>query len=733
MSWVTILWSMFASACLTLAAIHYIVWFRRRTEWANLAFSVMAVSTAFMAVSELWMMQSGTPGQFATALRWAHVPVFTVTVAIVIFTRLRLRAGRAWLAWTICLLRALALILNFLVGPNLNYREIIGLRPIAFLGEFVSIVEGVPNPLMLCGQLVTALLVLFLADAAACTWRRGDKRAAFTVGGSMLFFVVAAFVHSVLVFWNIIAAPLMNSVFYTGVVAIMGYEVTRDVLRAGKLANDLVESEARYRNIFEGAIEGIYRVSFEGRVLYANPALAKILGYDSAEDVIWSIADTGHQIWANPEECSNLIQQAEKGEMVRGHECQFRRKDGSLIWVSLKSSPIRGRDRQILYFDGFVEDIDERKRAHEMLKKSERFLAETARIGKVGGWEVELDTGNLMWTKETYAIHEVDPDYELSVEKGLNFYAPACKPIIEQVVHNSIEHGEAYDLELEIITAKGHRREIRTIGRADFDRRRIYGFIQDISERKRHELEMTELRHELSHLTRFLTVNEISSSLAHEMNQPLGAILNNAEAARILLFQPRDGQESISEIIDDIIRDVKRAGEVVRKVRSVLIRGNVRFESLSINSLIDESLQILRNNFVLNDITLRLDLMPDLAFIKGDRIRLQQVLLNLVMNALDAMKESPLRILTIRTAMNDPDLVIVSISDSGPGIPEASQPKLFDQFFTTKKDGLGLGLPICQSIVREHGGDIGGTNNPGGGATFSFSLKAWREESAVTC
>ena len=133
------------------------------------------------------MMRSGTPGQFATALRWAHVPVFTAIVAIVIFTRLRLRAGRAWLAWTICLLRALALILNFLVGPNLNYREIISLRPIAFLGEFVFIAEGVPNPLMLCGQLGTALLVLFLADAAACTWRRGDKGAAFTVGGSMLF------------------------------------------------------------------------------------------------------------------------------------------------------------------------------------------------------------------------------------------------------------------------------------------------------------------------------------------------------------------------------------------------------------------------------------------------------------------------------------------------------------------------------------------------------------------
>ncbi len=729
MSWVNILWSMFASACLTLAAIHFVVWLRERTAWASLAFSLMAVSTAFMAGSELWMMRSGTPEQFATALRWAHVPVFTAIVAIVIFMRLRLQAQRTWLAWTLCLLRALALILNFLVAPNLNYREITGLWHMPFLGESVSIAEGVPNPLMLCAQLSTALLVLFIADTAACAWRRGDKRSAVTVGGSVLFFVLASLIHSALVFWQIIAAPVMNSIFYTGVVAIMGYEVTRDVLRAGQLAKDLLESEARYRNIFEGALEGIYRVSFDGKVLYANPALARILGYDSAEDVMRSITDTRRQVWANPEERPYLIGQIEKGELVRGHECQFRRKDGTLVWVSLKTSPVRGRDEQVLYFDGFVEDIDERLRAQEVLKKSARFLAETARIGKVGGWEVDLNTGKMIWTEETYSIHEVDSAYEPSVEKGIDFYTPACKSVIEKAVRQAVEHGESFDLELELITAKGNHRQVRTIGVADFDGRRIYGFIQDISALKQKEREMAELRLELNHLARVLTVNEISASLAHEMNQPLGAILNNAEAARILLSQTRDNQESIPEIIDDIIQDARRAGEVVRKVRSVLTKGDAQFEDLSINSLIDESLQILRNNFVLNDVTLRLDLMPDRALVKGDRIRLQQVLLNLVTNALDAMKESPFRILTIQTTMNGPDLVTVCISDTGPGIPAASQSKLFDQFFTTKKDGLGFGLPICQSIIREHGGHIRGDNNPGEGATFSFSLKAWREES----
>ncbi len=322
----------------------------------------------------------------------------------------------------------------------------------------------------------------------------------------------------------------------------------------------------------------------------------------------------------------------------------------------------------------------------------------------------------------------MDPSYDPTVEKGISFFAPACRPIIEQAVRRAIEHGAPYELELEIVTAKGHHRNVRTIGRADLVHRRIYGFIQDISERKKDERDRIELRQELAHLGRVMAMSELSTSLAHEINQPLGAILNNAEAAKILLSQAQAKQEAIPEIIDDIIQDAKRAGDVIRKVRSVVKKMDAQFEPLRVNPLIDDALALVQNSLTMSNVTLRPDLEPDLADIWGDRVRLQQVLVNLVTNAVDAMKETPSRILTVRSSMDGPDMVTVSVSDSGPGLAEDRRERVFEPFVTTKKDGLGLGLSICRSIIEEHGGRIWADNNPGGGAAFSFSLKAWREK-----
>jgi PAS domain S-box-containing protein len=505
-------------------------------------------------------------------------------------------------------------------------------------------------------------------------------------------------------------------------------QVLANALARKRADQAMAKSEARYRHMFEEAIVGFYQISPEGNVLAANQALVDMLGYESLEADVPTIRDLGLQIWANSENRLHFLKRIEEQGSVRGYECEFKRKDGRKIWVSLTSRPVRGPDGRIAFHEGIAEDISERRRVDEALKKSERFLAEVARIGKVGGWEFNIDTGKLTWTAETCNIHEVDPAYEPTVEQGLSFYTPASRPIIEQAFRRASENGEPYHLELEIVTAKGHHRDVRTMGRADLVQRRVYGFIQDISERKQDEREMTLLRLERTHLSRVLTVNEMSTSLAHEINQPLGAILNNAEAAKILLSQARDKREDIPDILDDIIQDAKRAGDVIRKVRSAMKRGDVRLESLSVNALINEALAIVKNNLIINDVTLRLELAPDLKDISGDRVHLQQVLMNLVINAVEAMKDTPAKIVTVRSSLDGPDMVCVSISDSGPGIPEAGRGMLFEPFFTTKKEGLGLGLSICKSIIEDHGGRIWADNNPAGGATFSFSLKTWKKK-----
>lgn len=251
MSWVTVIWWMSAGACLTLAFLQFVVWWRNRAAQANLAFSILAVAVAAFAALELALMQAETPEQLGTVARWIHVPAWVIVASLVAFVRLYLGAGRRWLAWTVIGARTLSLILNFVFSPNINYRQITPLRHISFLGESVSIPTGVPNPWMLVAQSSLLLLVIFVIDAAISVWRRGDRRRAVMVGGSIVFFAVTASAQSLAVTWQIISMPLTVSLFFQGLVAVVAWELSYDVVRAASLARRLQASEAGLREFEE--------------------------------------------------------------------------------------------------------------------------------------------------------------------------------------------------------------------------------------------------------------------------------------------------------------------------------------------------------------------------------------------------------------------------------------------------------------------------------------------------
>ena len=276
MSWIAIIWPMSAAVCLTLAGIFLLVWRRNHSAWANLLFCLTAVSTAAFAFCELRMMRADTPTEFATTLKWAQVPVWLLVVSLVGFVRLYLRTGRSWLAWMACGLRTLALLLNFLVGQNLNYREITHLRHIPFLGESVSVAEGVRNPLMVVGQLSLMVLLIFVTDASITAWRRGNRHHALTVGGSIVFFTFVSTGQSVMVFWGVVEAPIVASISFMGLVVVMGYELSVDVFRASQLVGELQASEDRLR-------ENEQRMS-----LAINSANLGIWILDLARNEIWA-------------------------------------------------------------------------------------------------------------------------------------------------------------------------------------------------------------------------------------------------------------------------------------------------------------------------------------------------------------------------------------------------------------------------------------------------------------
>src|SRR5436190_12117307 len=281
MSWITIVWSMNAAACLTLATIYLLVWSKQRERWAYLVLSCNAVAGAALTAFELWLLRAQSAEEYAEILRWTQLPMWSLIVTLVVFLRLYLRAGRLWLAWSVCGGRTLALILNFVFMPNLSYRQITSLRQISWWGgETVSVPIGVTNPWILVAQLSLLLLVIFFVDATITAWRRGERQRALVVGGALIFFSTIAIAQVVLVVWGIIQVPFLACFSYPGLVAAMGYQMSNEMLQRVRLARELQASEADLRE------------TKQRMELAASAAELGMWMWEIARDEIW-ITDKG--------------------------------------------------------------------------------------------------------------------------------------------------------------------------------------------------------------------------------------------------------------------------------------------------------------------------------------------------------------------------------------------------------------------------------------------------------
>ncbi len=382
MSWVTIIWAMIASACLTLALLHVLVWWRRREARANLLFALTAVATAVFAGFELWMMQAATPGAFGMAVRWAHVPAWMLIVSLVGFVRLYLRAGRLWLAWTVCGVRTLSLILNFVCTPNLNYREITALRHVSFLGDTVVVAEGVPNPWMLIGQLSLLLLVIFVADAAITVWQRGDRRQALSVGGSIVFFVVAGTGQAILTLWGIIHAPITASFFFMAIVAAMAYELSQELFRASRLSDDLRDSEERMSLAAEAANLGMWVWDVARDEVWTTDKGRALFGF--APDTRLDRAALSARV--HPEDRAardSAIRRALETKGEYAMEYRMLLPDGTLRWIGALGHCMKVGEAQGIRLFGISMDVTAQKQAQDALRESEdrfRTVADTAPV-----------------------------------------------------------------------------------------------------------------------------------------------------------------------------------------------------------------------------------------------------------------------------------------------------------------------------------------------------------------
>jgi len=388
MSWVTIVWSMNAAACLTLAGFYCVVWCKQRDNWVHLLFSSSAVAAAAIAAFELAMMHAQTVGRYEALLRWIHVPVWVLVVSFVGFVRLYLHAGRSWLAWGICGLRTLVLILNFIFTPNLNYRQITSLRQFSWGGgEIISVPIGVANPWGLLSSVSLLLLLIFFVDATITVWRRGDRRRALVVGGSMIFGAILAW-HVPLVMWGIIDIPFFLCFAYSGIVAAMGYELSNDMARAAQLARELEVSDKRLNLAADSADLGLWEWDLSKDEIWVTPTRRAKLGLPVSEKITFEDVISRLHI-----DDRDLLRQAIKDAIENGkdYEAEYRipLADGSVRWVAARGRAHVNKHGKPMRLLGVSMDVTARKQT-ELQAQQHRDEIEQMRQQKTALLEKEV-------------------------------------------------------------------------------------------------------------------------------------------------------------------------------------------------------------------------------------------------------------------------------------------------------------------------------------------------------
>lgn len=383
--------------------------------------------------------------------------------------------------------------------------------------------------------------------------------------------------------------------------------------------------------------------------------------------------------------------------------------------------------------------LSERRRrgaAERRWQESEERMGLVAAAVELGLWRWRVDGDRLWADANCRRLLGMAADTPAKLRTLLKAMHPEDRVRAWREIEDAVRAGRSYWVKYRAVMDDGSERWLLASGSGRTDAAgnpaRLTGIVVDVTEQQRAEREVERQRDELAHLARVAILAELSGTLAHELNQPLTAILSNAQAALRLMQGETVGREAICEILNDIVADDSRAGEVIRRFRALLKKGAIERRAIDPNNLVTSVVALMRNDLARRQVRLVLQLAPRPPAILGDSVQLQQVLINFILNGCDAMQEKPppARVLTIASGLDAEGALCVSVADQGCGIAADAKDRLFEPFFTTKPEGLGLGLSISRSILLAHGGRLRAENNPKGGATFSFAIPVERVKMA---
>ena len=410
-------------------------------------------------------------------------------------------------------------------------------------------------------------------------------------------------------------------------------------------------------------------------------------------------------------------------------EARMRRFDGVYRWFLFRAEPFQDESGAVAAWYGTNTDIEDLKQAEQKLRDSELNLRQMTETIPEMLWSATSD-GAIDYCNTRLLDYT---GFSAEAVKGDNW--------IKLLHPDDINRAAQVWLSC-VTTGAAYRVEVRTIHAADRTYRwcvtnalplldeqgrilKWHGTVVDMHDWKQAQEDLRNTQAELAHMTREMTMGEFAASIAHEVNQPLASIVTNGETGLRWLARPAPDVEKVQELTKRMVADARRASEIIDRIRAIVTGRKAQLIRLSLEDVIEESMVFLKQEFQSRGISVSLDLATELPQIVGDRTQLQQVIVNLVVNAMQAMAGPGRRNIHVRTTLSDPETVCCAIEDSGPGVDSAAFPHLFDSFFTTKEAGMGMGLPISRSIIEAHGGRIRVENNSAlGGARFSFDLPA---------
>jgi PAS domain S-box-containing protein len=403
------------------------------------------------------------------------------------------------------------------------------------------------------------------------------------------------------------------------------------------------------------------------------------------------------------------------------------------IYYREPRSPSQQEHNVIERITHLVSIAIEREQAEETLRRSEGYLAEAQRLTRTGSWAWNVaGRRSVYWSQENYRLFGFDPEEGIPSDEV--FYQRVHPEDRDRVRREAFlerpDEGSDFDVVFRIVLPEGAIKHIRSTGHPvrniSGDLVEYVGTSMDVTERKRADEERERLRQaqaDLVHVSRVTTMGELTASLAHEVNQPIAAAVTNANTCLRWLARDHPNVEEAREAAMRIMKDGTRAAEIISRIRLLFKKGTAQRELVDVNEAIRDMIVLLRSETTRNNILVQTELAADLPEVMADRVQLQQVLMNLMINGIEAMKDvDGTRELAIRSQLKENEEVVVSVTDSGVGLPPQQKEQIFDAFFTTKPHGTGMGLRISRSIIESHGGRLWAGDNSPRGASFCFSL-----------